>query len=105
MKISLVSYQRIVKEVDIEFPFYYKSVYDFEGYKEETYAMVLKDGTRFMITDDSDGCTTFMRSKIDLSTELPDELFGRECDIITQYTPIFEEDFMERYNKFVEEGM
>jgi hypothetical protein len=53
MKISMVSNQRINKEVDVEFPVYYKSEYSDDGYWSETYVMVFKDGTRITIKSDS----------------------------------------------------
>ena len=103
MKISLVLYKRTIKEVDIEFPFYYKSEYLGDGYWDESYVRVLEDGTRTMITTDGDGCITLMKDKIDLRRDIPEELFGEGDSNTTRYEVISQEDFMERYNKLIKE--
>ena len=75
MKVLLVSNQRITKEVDVEFPVYYKFDYSDDGYWIETYVMVFKDGTRITIKSDSDDELSCTKEKINLSTDLPEELF------------------------------
>lgn len=103
MKISLVSYQRINKEVDVEFPVYYKFDYSYDGYWSETYVMVFEDGTRMTIMSNSDSEISCTKEKINLSTDLPEELFGEGDSNTTRYEVISQEDFMERYNKLIKE--
>ena len=75
MKVLLVSNQRINKEVDVEFPVYYKFDYSDDGYWSETYVMVFEDGTRMTIMSNSDSEISCTKEKINLSTDLSEELF------------------------------
>ena len=102
MKISLVSYQQISKEVEIEFPVYYKSEYLGDNYQNESYYMVLEDGTQITISNDSEGTILWKKEKIELSTDLPDELFEEDINSIPQSIVISKNDFMKRYDKLVE---
>lgn len=100
MKISLVSYQQISKEVEIEFPVYYKSEYSDGGYWSETYVMVFKDGTRITIKSDSDDELSCTKEKINLSTDLPEQLFETDRSF---FKKLSREGFLQQYNKFMRE--
>ena len=100
MKISLVSYQQISKEVEIEFPVYYKSEYSDGGYWNETCIMVFEDGTRITIRSDRDNELSCTKEKINLSTDLPEQLFGTDRSF---FKKLSKEDFLQQYNKFIKE--
>ena len=100
MKVLLVSNQRINKEVDVEFPVYYKFDYSDDGYWSETYVMVFENGTRIIIMRDSGGDSSCTKEKINLSTDLPEELFGTDHSFFKRLS---REDFLQQYNKFIKE--
>ena len=100
MKISLVSYQQISKEVDVEFPVYYKFDYSGDGYWSETYVMVFEDGTRMTIMSNSDSEISYTKEKINLSTDLPEELFRTHSSFFKRLS---REDFLQQYHKFIKE--
>lgn len=105
MEISLIVYKAVSKKVSIEFPFYYKSEYLGDNYQDESYVMVLEDGTQITISEDSEGTVTWKREKIDFSMDLPEELFGEKGDNDMRYTLISQEEFVMRFTTLVKEEM
>ena len=101
MKVLLVSNQRITKEVDVEFPVYYKFDYSDDGCWSETYVMVFKDGTRITIKSDSDDELSCTKEKINLSTDLPEQLFETDRSF---FKKLSREGFLQQYNKFMKEA-
>ena len=55
MEITLVVYKAVSKKVSIEFPLYYKSGYLGDNYQDESYVMVIENGTQITISKDSEG--------------------------------------------------
>ncbi len=100
MKISVVSYQPVSKEVEIEFPLYYKSDYSDNDYWSETYVMVFEDGTRITIRSDSDNELSCTKEKINFSTDLPEQLFETDRSF---FKKLSREGFLQQYNKFMRE--
>ena len=100
MKISMVSNQRINKEVDVEFPVYYKFDYSDDGYWNETYVMVFEDGTRITIMSDSGEDFSCTKEKINLSTDLLEQLFETDRSFFKRLS---REDFLQQHDKFIKE--
>ena len=104
MKIPMIFYEPVSKEVEIEFPFYYKSEYLDGNYRSKSYMMVLEDETQITIYEDSEDTLTWRKDKIDF-INLPKELFGKNNTTFDiKYTIISKEDFLQKYHKFMKEA-
>lgn len=104
MEITLVVYKAVSKKVSIEFPLYYKSEYLGDNYQDESYVMVIENGTQITISKDSEGTITWRKEKIDFYMDLPEKLFGEKWDGDMRYTLISQEDFLQQYHKFIKEA-
>ena len=104
MKIPMIFYKPISKEVEIEFPFYYKSEYLDGNYRSKSYMMVLEDGTQITVYEDSGDTLTWRKDKIAF-TNLPIKLFGENNTTFDmKYTIISKKDFLQQYRKFMKEA-
>ena len=102
MKISFVLYEPVSKEVEIEFPFCYTSMYSDDRYWEEVYVLILESGIQITLSNDSEGTVVHKREKINFSTDLPEELFEIKGEDGNTYTIISYEDYLEYFNnKFI----
>ena len=104
MEITLVVYKAVSKRVSIEFPLYYKSEYLGDNYQDESYVMVIENGTQITISKDNEDTVAWRKEKIDFYTDFPEELFGGKYDGNMRYTLISQEDFLQQYYKFIKEA-
>ena len=102
MKIPMIFYEPVSKEIEIEFPFCYTSTYSDDRYWEEVYVLILESGIQITLSNDSEGMVIWKREKIDFSMDLPEELFEIKGESGDKYTIISYEEFLEYFNsKFI----
>ena len=100
MKISLVPYQQISNNHHLNILIYNTQETLFLLLWSETCVMVFKDGTRITIKSDSDDELSCTKEKINLSTDLPEQLFETDRSF---FKKLSREGFLQQYNKFMRE--
>ena len=89
MKIKVCVQQKVEKEIDVEFPFYFHMYHDFDHHYSDSYMCIMEDLTMHDISIDCEGRYAYEIDKTDTSWFASDNI-----DVITK------EEFTDNLNEF-----